>query len=356
MDASFDSVADILIKHARAYPEMQLVDAIKLLYQNEFGPGHMISDPAGAYKRLAEECRSVGSDTYGLECFEDIGNGLFRFNISCIQASGISIETVSNCFCYTANTVKGSIPRFIAKLDMLKEICGSGSLLFDKVLAKEFINKYIAEGCPQPHHSMEYKKAYRPAYRVMLAGFKQYYKLFCAVDSCLASDKNTITVAIDGRCLSGKSTLAALLSEIYDCNIFSMDDFFLPAKLQTSERLALPGGNVDIERFRSDVLDKLEKDVFWYSRFDCGTQSYKAPEAVIKKRLNVVEGSYSLHPTLRSYYDIKVLLTIDKSKQLSRLKLRDSEASQQQFIDKWIPLEEDYHSKTRPEAICDIII
>ena len=34
---------------------MELTDMVKLLYQNEFGPGHMISDESESLKRLTEE-------------------------------------------------------------------------------------------------------------------------------------------------------------------------------------------------------------------------------------------------------------------------------------------------------------
>ena len=34
----------ILITHANRYPLMQPQDAVKLIYQNEFGGGHLIRD------------------------------------------------------------------------------------------------------------------------------------------------------------------------------------------------------------------------------------------------------------------------------------------------------------------------
>ena len=43
----------------------------------------------------------------------------------------------------------------------------------------------------------------------------------------LLEEKDFVLVAIDGKCTSGKTTLASKLTEIYDCNVFHMDDFFL---------------------------------------------------------------------------------------------------------------------------------
>jgi adenylylsulfate kinase-like enzyme len=43
----------------------------------------------------------------------------------------------------------------------------------------------------------------------------------------LLKEKQYVLVAIDGRCASGKTTLAAALKEKLSCEIIHMDDFFL---------------------------------------------------------------------------------------------------------------------------------
>ena len=45
------------------------------------------------------------------------------------------------------------------------------------------------------------------------------------IDAVMAK-KEFVIVAIDGPCTSGMTTLAAKLAEIYDCNVFHMDDVF----------------------------------------------------------------------------------------------------------------------------------
>ena len=54
----------------------------------------------------------------------------------------------------------------------------------------------------------------------------------------LLSRQGRVLVAIDGKCASGKTTLAARLAECYDCNVFHMDDFFLRPEQRTEERYA----------------------------------------------------------------------------------------------------------------------
>ena len=55
----------ILIAHARRYPLMQPRDAVKLIYQNEFGGGHLIRDEEACLNYLRREyarnLRSVNS-------------------------------------------------------------------------------------------------------------------------------------------------------------------------------------------------------------------------------------------------------------------------------------------------------
>ena len=58
----------------------------------------------------------------------------------------------------------------------------------------------------------------------------------------LLGEKDFVIVAIDGKCTSGKTTLASKLAELYDCNVFHMDDFFLRRPPQTVQVCAVPGG------------------------------------------------------------------------------------------------------------------
>ena len=90
----------------------------------------------------------------------------------------------------------------------------------------------------------------------------------------LLEKKNMVIVAIDGKCTSGKTTLASKLAEIYDCNVFHMDDFFLRPEQRTPERFVEVGGNVDYERFQDEVLLPLKTGkAFSYRPFDCNTFS-----------------------------------------------------------------------------------
>ena len=58
-----------------------------------------------------------------------------------------------------------------------------------------------------------------------------------------------LLIAVEGRCASGKTTLASALQKELGCCVFHMDDFFLRPEQRTRERLLTAGGNIDYERF-----------------------------------------------------------------------------------------------------------
>ena len=158
----------------------------------------------------------------------------------------------------------------------------------------------------------------------------------------LLEERNFVTVAIDGKCTSGKTTLASRLAAIYDCNVFHMDDFFLRPEQRTPERFAEAGGNVDYERFLEEVLLPLKAGkAFSYHPFDCSTFTLAAPVAVTPKKLNIVEGTYSHHPYFGDPYDLKILLTVDEETQRQRILERPA-FLHKRFFEAWIPMENQY--------------
>ncbi len=163
-----------------------------------------------------------------------------------------------------------------------------------------------------------------------------------------------IILAIEGFCCSGKTTFAGRLAEQYDCNVFHTDDFFLRPFQRTPERLATPGGNVDYERLRDEVLLPVKGGQhFSYRPFCCGTMSLSEPIQVTPKQINIVEGTYSMHPELRAFYTDSVFLSVSSEEQLRRLAERESPESFQRFKDRWLPLEKLYFETFKPWELCD---
>lgn len=158
----------------------------------------------------------------------------------------------------------------------------------------------------------------------------------------LLQSRNRISVAIDGRCAAGKTTLAETLRQFYQCTVIHMDDFFLRPEQRTPERLQTPGGNIDYERFSEEVLLPLQRScAFSYRPWRCSSQQLGAPIFVNPSPLTIVEGSYSCHPLLGKYYDFSVFLTVSPQEQLQRISVRNNKSAEV-FREKWIPMEEQY--------------
>ena len=168
-----------------------------------------------------------------------------------------------------------------------------------------------------------------------------FFEIKQQIDAKLAQ-KEYVIVAIDGPCTSGKTTLASQLETLYDCNVFHMDDFFLRPEQRTQERFAEVGGNVDYERFRSEVLVPVQLGKpFSYRPFLCGSQTLGEPIAVSPRNLTIVEGTYSLHPYFEDPYDLKILLTVTEETQRQRI-LNRPQFLHDRFFKEWIPMENRY--------------
>ena len=165
-----------------------------------------------------------------------------------------------------------------------------------------------------------------------------------------------VIIAIDGNCTSGKTTLAKRLAEIYDCNVFHIDDFFLRPEQRTPERFAEVGGNVDYERFNQEVLLPLKSGTaFSYRPFSCSTFTLSDPVAVQPKQLTIIEGTYSLHPYFGDIYDLKIRLTVSPELQRQRI-LERPEFLHKRFFEEWIPMEERYFEEFQISRKCDIVL
>lgn len=180
-------------------------------------------------------------------------------------------------------------------------------------------------------------------------------QLIKAMDALLEGERPVI-VAIDGPCAAGKTTLAGKLQGAYDCNLFHMDDFFLRPEQRTEARFQEPGGNVDYERFREEVLEPLKRgEDFSYRPFDCKTFTLAQPVAVTPKKLTIIEGSYSHHPYFENPYDLKVFLDVDPELQRQRILLRPA-FLHQRFFEQWIPMENGYFEAFSVKEQADLVI
>ncbi len=184
-------------------------------------------------------------------------------------------------------------------------------------------------------------------------------KIYTMIDSALehASLTDQVNIAIDGMCGSGKTTLAEELARRYNCNLFHMDDFFLRPEQRIAARYAQAGGNVDYERFRTEVLDHLaDEGGFVYRRFECRRMALGEPREVSWNRLNIIEGAYSCHPYFGDAYQLCFFMEVSAEEQKKRILARNGAEMYQRFEREWIPMENRYFEAYGIRDKCIVVI
>lgn len=355
--------ADFLLDSLAREPAAEAPDALKWLYQSEFGCGHLLPARAQCARRIAQEVAQTRPDV-SAPAYTPLGDGLCRLNLQSPLPRALPPERIARMMRVTQRRVRGTSEGFTRKLALLRALAkahgaeapegGGPRLPFTAEALDAAARDWHAAGGAPPSHSARYRAAYAPAYRVVLRGFGDALPVLAAMEEALAHTGRALLV-LDGDCASGKTTLAALLAELYGATVFHMDDFFLPVALRTPARLSDPGGNVHYERFRAQVLEGLLRgEPLAYDAYDCATgrqrRRHARPAAV-----TVIEGSYALHPAFADAYEalrpVRVFLTVDAAEQLRRISLRNGPQRLLRFQNEWIPLEkryfEAYHTSWR---------
>lgn len=173
----------------------------------------------------------------------------------------------------------------------------------------------------------------------------------------LNKDKKLVLIGIDGPCASGKTTLAAKLAKEFGAQVIHADDFFLPFEMKTPERLSQPGGNIHYERFKEEVTKGIEsRKLFEYGVYRCSEGRIAEKKTVIPEGIIIIEGSYSLHPSMGVDYDLRVFVEAALDVRLDRISERNGKEKLEMFKEKWIPLENAYFEHCGIKNKCDIVI
>ena len=350
---------DSLKKHLADHPALLPQDAVKFCCQSAFGGGHPITDPARAAQYLANE-RAALTPNPALPLTESLGGGLVRLNLAAPEVQALSDSTILRVFSAGADNVfaRGNHGEsFDEALSVLCALTAEGAAPFSLKALEAYLAEYRAEGSPIVSHTPEYRAAYAPAYRVIEERFVPLLPLIDRIEKKLLTTPDRMVIGIDGHAASGKTTCAALLASLYDCNVFHMDDYFLPFERRTEARLAEPGGNVDYERFYKEVLTPiLDGKAVTYSPFDCQSGTFLPSVTVEPSPLVIIEGSYAHHPYFGDAYDLRVALDISSDEQRDRILARNGERMLAMFVSRWIPMEHRYFDAFSIYQNADLIL
>lgn len=334
---------------------MKPQDLMKLCYQAAYGAEHLLDDREAAYKYFMDEFEAAELSDEAV--FVPLSDNYCRADLAVWKAMGLDPQWLFSAFYLTANEHRNAQ----GKHDFTALITHAGTSLsmvdapFSKQEWDEYLAEYVMDGIHPVHHSDEYRAAEKPTYRVVSTMLIEVLGFLARLPA--SPEGQPLVIALDGRCASGKTTLTHLIAQITGAAVIHMDDFFLPAELRTEARLGEAGGNIDYDRFIGEVLPNLRSNKeFTYRVFDCGKMELGGAVSVKPADIIIVEGAYSHHPKFGDYMDVRIFFNVDRETQLMRIAERDGKESLDDFITRWIPMEERYIAEYSIMENADMII
>jgi hypothetical protein len=157
------SIAATLHSHLARYPSLQLADVYKLIHQAALGSAHAIHDAESARNRLARELAEMGAGP-DEPLFDPLSDetGIVRVHLRPFLAQGGDPAQLLAAFLRTANEFHG----VTQTLERYWDIAASLGCFPDGDM-QAFLRPLRAQNYPALHHSPEYERLYRPAYRVI---------------------------------------------------------------------------------------------------------------------------------------------------------------------------------------------
>ncbi len=186
---------------------------------------------------------------------------------------------------------------------------------------------------------------------------KQSLQLIRNSVSRMQTSGERLLITLDGPCASGKSTLAKMLADDLHAPLVHTDDYVIPHREKTPERLAIPGGNCDAERLVREIIRPWKEGFpVRYRRYDCRADCLLPEESLPESSTLILEGCYCNLPPLRAYADLRFFLETSAELREARLKKRESPESLRRFHERWIPLENAYFEAFGlPDAGCILL-
>jgi hypothetical protein len=164
-------VGQLLGHHLQRYPLMQLDDIYKLLQQSALGAGHALDEIMALRETFDAEIGSMGSGPE--EPVADVispDGQLARIHMRAYVEAGHNPDALFDAFVQTAH-------EYPPAPDKLVKFCGcvadlaAGGITFDPAEVARYFDRIAHDGYPIVRHSAAFRKAYKPAYRVVCLDF-----------------------------------------------------------------------------------------------------------------------------------------------------------------------------------------
>lgn len=161
----------VLIDHARRYPLWKIDDLYKLIHQAAMGAEHALTDLAEVGEGLMHELTHL--DLGPSESLIDPispGGQVVRVHLRPFAALQLEQGGLLRAFIRTAE-ISPSTERLDDFAKVAIQLAGEGYLPFAADRVRRYLAEQRASGFPAVHHSREYERSYKPAYRVVARCF-----------------------------------------------------------------------------------------------------------------------------------------------------------------------------------------
>jgi hypothetical protein len=162
----------VLTRHLGCYPLMQLEDIYKLVHQASFGSHHRVNDAEQARRHLERELEELpeGPPDPTLDPISPDGR-ILRVHLRPYLIGGGDPNRLLAAFVRTASEFHGSLGQFKLYWSSVEEMARADRLPFAATEIEEWTRRMASLNYPAVHHSEVYRRAYRPAYRVVCREF-----------------------------------------------------------------------------------------------------------------------------------------------------------------------------------------
>ena len=157
----------LIRKHKEKRPQMTAQDVYKLLYQGVFGPLHFIEDSNEVRRDLEKEISAFSF--FEEELIEPLNTGdtPIRVNLRPYIQQGLIIPTLSDIFVFSTKQTYGNMQDFVDSWSAFEGLVKAGKLDFNRASTVRYGDFMAERNYPMEHHSDNYLKTYKPAYRVV---------------------------------------------------------------------------------------------------------------------------------------------------------------------------------------------
>ena len=183
IESKFDMDLSILLEQIKNHPNQTLQDVYKSCYQDEYGPGHLISNESSAINSLLQEINTIEKDYTPITLFEQTGiyGNYLRVDLTLVRDGVIPFFVLFRALTISAtiggqksdenwSTIWSEIVEEVKKAELKFENFEEDLANLERISKSE--DKVV-------HHSEMYENIYHPHYRIIEKNaFEKFIKPF----------------------------------------------------------------------------------------------------------------------------------------------------------------------------------